>query len=250
MAESIPELNSKRVSFSQPKTPAVGVGHADQDMAIIQAGCKLFKVRGRRKYLRLFSYDRDLNCIAWESAHKKTTKSRIYLSNIHEIRTGKSTESFRNSKVGLEFSDGQSFSIIYGPNYEILDLASTEVRIINAWTTLLQSLIGGRSVEYQPIRDRWLKEQFELADKDMSGTLEEKECSELLHALNLNISKKQIGIQFKQFDANANGKLDFDEFKQFFESLSTRDEIVKIFNESIYYKLLTYFTKYLKQYRY
>ena len=44
---------------------------------------------------------------------------------------------------------------------------------------------------------RWLKEQFELADKDDSGTLEEKECSELLHALNLNISKKQIGIQFR-----------------------------------------------------
>ena len=70
------------------------------------------------------------------------------MSNIHEIRTGKSTESFRNSKAGLEFSDSQCFSIIYGPNYEILDLSSNEIRTINAWTTLLQSLIGGNTVHY------------------------------------------------------------------------------------------------------
>ena len=49
---------------------------ADQDMEIIQAGCKLFKIRGRRKFLRVFSYDRDLSCISWDSAHKRSTKSR------------------------------------------------------------------------------------------------------------------------------------------------------------------------------
>ena len=57
---------------------------ADQDMELIQAGCKLFKVRNRKKYMRVFTYVRDLNCISWESSHKRSAKSRSMLHRMPE----------------------------------------------------------------------------------------------------------------------------------------------------------------------
>lgn len=47
------------------------------------------------------------------------------------------------------------------------------------------------------VRSRWLRDLFEAADKDSSGTLTVKEVLALMHELNVGTSKKILTKKFK-----------------------------------------------------
>ncbi len=47
------------------------------------------------------------------------------------------------------------------------------------------------------VRSRWLRDLFESADKDSSGTLTIKEVSALMNELNVSMSKKILKKMFK-----------------------------------------------------
>ncbi len=47
------------------------------------------------------------------------------------------------------------------------------------------------------VRSRWLRDMFEGADKDNSGTLTMKEVLALMHDLNVGVSKKILKRMFK-----------------------------------------------------
>ena len=47
------------------------------------------------------------------------------------------------------------------------------------------------------VRERWLKDLFDGADKDSSGTLDVKEVLSMMHRLNVGVSSKEIKRKFK-----------------------------------------------------
>ena len=57
------------------------------------------------------------------------------------------------------------------------------------------SASGGTSSS--AVRTRWLKDLFDVADKDCSGTLTMEEVRDLMNELNVGISKKVIANMFK-----------------------------------------------------
>jgi hypothetical protein len=62
--------------------------------------------------------------------------------------------------------------------------------------------------------DRVLRALFDLADKDKSGTIEEEELAVALRALGFSLKDNQIKGIFERGDLDANGALDFEEWRK------------------------------------
>lgn len=80
----------------------------------------------------------------------------------------------------------------------------------------------------QTSRDQWLKEVFLSADKSGDGLLSVDEVFSLMHKLNVKISNRKLRETFKAADTDdqdSDGLLDFNEFINFYKSISTRREL-------------------------
>jgi hypothetical protein len=62
--------------------------------------------------------------------------------------------------------------------------------------------------------DRVLRALFDIADKDKSGTIEEEELAVALRALGFSLKDNQIKGIFERGDLDANGALDFEEWRK------------------------------------
>jgi len=76
-----------------------------------------------------------------------------------------------------------------------------------------------------------VKSEWDIADKDKSGSLSFKEVVGLLHKLNLKLKDKEIKKKFKEVDVDGNKTLDFAEFVEFLDRLKVRPEIEEIYNK-------------------
>jgi calcium-dependent protein kinase len=66
------------------------------------------------------------------------------------------------------------------------------------------------------LKEEYLKAAFDMFDKDGSGKIDNEEVIVLLNGEELKslASKDAIGIALHEIDANGDGEIDFDEFKQ------------------------------------
>ena len=87
-----------------------------------------------RCVLRGYHYDVSFSCLRWEPSKKDSGKARILISQIKDVRSGKSTELFLTSDVACHFPDEYSFSIIYGEG-KTLDLIANSADEANIWIT-------------------------------------------------------------------------------------------------------------------
>ena len=66
----------------------------------------------------------------------------VSIRNIKEVRPGKGTEVMRNKEIADAFSEDCTFSLIYGDEFESLDLVALSPEEANIWITGLNFLIG------------------------------------------------------------------------------------------------------------
>jgi hypothetical protein len=80
----------------------------------------------------------------------------------------------------------------------------------------LHSDVIGSFVETanSPFGEQVLKTMFQLADQNKNGKIEEVELSASLHALGFELADKQIKGIFERADLDANGEIDFEEFRK------------------------------------
>ncbi|XP_022097790.1 inactive phospholipase C-like protein 2 isoform X2 [Acanthaster planci] len=228
----------KTVSFSTfPEERQIST--ASDCLAFMQAGCELIKVRSpSRQYHRIFSLSEELSEIRWHPTSKKPDKARIAIESIKEVRVGKNTETFRNRESTAEFPEECAFSIIFGDNYETLDLVANSPDEANIWVTGLSYLVGGnksRSPEAiekkQDMRDRWLQEMFEKAAGTEVGQLDEFEVMQLMKKLNNGVTSMRVRQKFKEMtlskvrDGASKPTLTSYEFVDLFKEMTTRPEI-------------------------
>ena len=79
----------------------------------------------------------------------------VLVENIKEVRLGKNTETFRIcDSSSISFPEDCSFSIIYGDNYDSLDLVASTPDEANIWVTGLAYLTGSNrsKLTLQPSR--------------------------------------------------------------------------------------------------
>ncbi|KAK7793999.1 hypothetical protein R5R35_003961 [Gryllus longicercus] len=199
----------------------------------MMGGSSLIKVRpNSRQYHRFFSLSEDLNAIRWTPTSKKSSKAMVPIDSIKEIRTGKNTEVLRS----LGHNEDCSFSILYGEDFESLDLVAATSEEANIWVTGLNALVGAQKSpdgleEMQALRERWLQEMFEQAAADNSGYLDQCSAIDLIQKLSASGKVNTVRIRQKltEFDQSRNdgrrGTIDSKEFIDMFKEVATRPEI-------------------------
>ncbi|KAI1731873.1 pleckstrin homology domain-containing protein [Ditylenchus destructor] len=134
----------KTVSFCSDKK----VSNVADCLTLMQNGTELIKLRTNvRQFRRLFTLDTDCAYIRWTPTNKKPHKARIAVDSIKEVRVGWNTELLRSTEINggdvqPHFPDC-AFSIIYGDDYEVLDLIALTPDDANVWVVGLMALTSG-----------------------------------------------------------------------------------------------------------
>uniref|UniRef100_A0AAY4EZ40 Phosphoinositide phospholipase C n=1 Tax=Denticeps clupeoides TaxID=299321 RepID=A0AAY4EZ40_9TELE len=233
-------------------------------MCTMQGGTEMIKLRGKSKtLLRYFYLDEHRSCIRWRPSRKRE-RAKISIDSIHEVCEGKKTEAFQHF-VNSNLDPNCCFSIYHGYRVESLDLVTSTAEEARTWITGLKYLMAGISDEdslakRQRTRDQyplscstggghprsgtsvfyfemnflnfscmWLKQTFSEADKNGDGNLSISEVLQLLHKLNVNLSRQKVQEMFTEADTDENeGSLAFDEFCSFYKMMSTRRDLYLI----------------------
>uniref|UniRef100_A0A8R1EV71 Phosphoinositide phospholipase C n=1 Tax=Caenorhabditis japonica TaxID=281687 RepID=A0A8R1EV71_CAEJA len=203
----------------------------------MQTGSEFVKLRGtNRQFRRFFSLDADLSYIRWTPTNKKPHKARIAIDEIREIRLGKNTELLRQSDEA--FTDLQEeclFSIIYGDNYETLDLIAKSGDDANIWVTGLMALTSNKydckpsSSQFATLRERWIESVFDEFDVTKSNRLDEETTFKAIVHINSRISHHRLRNKIKEVTIGAEdcerGKVSKAEFVDLYKEIGTRPEI-------------------------
>ncbi|KAG9345186.1 hypothetical protein JZ751_009729, partial [Albula glossodonta] len=225
----------KTVSFSSMPTEKKISSASDCINAMVE-GSELRKVRSNsRVYHRYFLLDADMQSLRWEPSKKESEKAKIDVKSIKEVRTGKNTDIFRTNGIYDQISEDCAFSIIYGENYESLDLVTNSADVANIWVTGLRYLISyGKHTlnmiqsSQDNLRSSWLSDLF--ADADTKGNKQISLCPavQLIKDLSPGLKNVKIELKFKEFHKSkgkVGGDVTKEEFIEVFHDLCTRPEI-------------------------
>ncbi|XP_046908181.2 LOW QUALITY PROTEIN: inactive phospholipase C-like protein 1 [Dermatophagoides farinae] len=199
-------------------------------------GTTLIKVKASmRQYRRFYSLEEDLTIIRWSPSTKKTSKAKLPIKSIREVRRGKNTDVLKNPEITGIYKEECSFSIIYGDDFESIDLIALSSVEANIWVTGLNFLIGlirsPDSLEgREKMREKWLLDVFDEADSDHKGMLDELETIALLKKLNERLcidSLKQKIMEFEMSKKNGEqrGCISKHAFISLFTQTATRPDI-------------------------
>lgn len=76
----------------------------------------------------------------------------VSVASVKEVRVGKTTEALKNKEIAGNYPDECAFSIIFGDNYDSMDLIANTPDEANIWVTGLTCLINtntkARTCEY------------------------------------------------------------------------------------------------------
>ncbi|CAL8247669.1 unnamed protein product [Lota lota] len=229
----------KTVSFSSMPTEKKISSASDCINAMVD-GSELKKVRSNsRVYHRYFLLDADMQSLRWEPSKKESEKAKIDVKSVKEVRTGKNTDTFRTNGTYDQISEDCAFSIIYGENYESLDLVANSADVANIWVTGLRYLIsyGKHTLNMiesiqNSMRSSWLGELFDETDVNNSKQVNICAAVQLVKNLNPGLKNVKIELKFKEFHKakdKASPDVTKEEFIEVFHDLCTRPEIYFLF---------------------
>ncbi len=225
----------KTVSFSSMPTEKK-ISSASDCINSMVDGSELRKVRSNsRVYHRYFLLDADMQSLRWEPSKKESDKAKIDVKSIKEVRTGKNTDTFRTNGSSDHISEDCAFSIIYGENYESLDLVANSADVANIWVTGLRYLISyGKHTlnmiqsSQDNMRASWLGDLFDEADVIGGKCISLCSAVQLIKKLSPGVKNVKIELKFKELH-KAKDKIGSDvtkeEFIEVFHDLCTRPEI-------------------------
>uniref|UniRef100_A0A803VKC1 Phosphoinositide phospholipase C n=1 Tax=Ficedula albicollis TaxID=59894 RepID=A0A803VKC1_FICAL len=230
-----PPHKKKTVSFSSmPHDRKINSTAAC--ISLMLEGCELKKVRSNsRMYSRFFVLDADMRSVRWEPSKKDSEKAKIEIKSVKEVRVGKKTPVLRSNGLSDQFPDECAFSIIYGDNYESLDLVASSADVVSAWVMGLRYLVsyGKHSPEapgtgHPSLRTSWISSVFDLADLEKSGCIPVSRAVQLIKALNPGMKTSTIELKFKELQKASERpgtEVACDLFVEAYCELCTRPEI-------------------------
>uniref|UniRef100_A0A7I4YAT9 Phosphoinositide phospholipase C n=2 Tax=Haemonchus contortus TaxID=6289 RepID=A0A7I4YAT9_HAECO len=226
----------KTVSFSSRNNDKK-ISNVSDCWHYMQTGSEFIKLRGpTRHFRRFFSLDADLSHIRWTPTNKKPHKARIAIEDIREIRVGKNTEQLRHSDANFgELQDECLFSIIYGDDYETLDLVASCADDANIWVTGLMALTSTKydckptTIAWATLRERWLGSVFDEEDPDGKGYIDQNTAVQLIRQTNPTLSLTRIKNKVKEAACGLGGvergRIQREEFIELYKEIATRPEV-------------------------
>ncbi|XP_051577057.1 inactive phospholipase C-like protein 2 [Myxocyprinus asiaticus] len=225
----------KTVSFSSMPTEKK-ISSASDCINSMVDGSELRKVRSNsRVYHRYFLLDADMQSLRWEPSKKESDKAKIDVKSIKEVRTGKNTDTFRTNGISDQISEDCAFSVIYGENYESLDLVANSADVANIWVTGLRYLISyGKHTlnmiqsSQDSMRASWLGDLFDEADVIGGKCISLCSAIQLIKKLSPGVKNVKIELKFKELHKakdKTGCNVTKEKFIEVFHDLCTRPEI-------------------------
>ncbi|KAJ6225585.1 hypothetical protein RDWZM_004130 [Blomia tropicalis] len=198
-------------------------------------GTTLIKVKASmRHYRRFYTLEEDLSMIRWVPSTKKTSKARLPVKSIKEVRPGKSTEVLKNPDIAGMYSEDCTFSIMYGDEYESIDLIALTPGEANIWVSGLNFVIGllksPDSIEgREKMREKWLESLFET-ESEGKGLLDEIGTIALMRRINDRLCTKSLKQKITEFElskknGDQRGCISKHAFISLFTQTATRPDI-------------------------
>ncbi|XP_069490565.1 inactive phospholipase C-like protein 2 [Ambystoma mexicanum] len=235
MKDGSRQKQKKTVSFStMPNDRKINSTAAC--ISFMMEGCEMKKVRSNsRMYNRFFLLDPDMRFLRWEPSKKDSEKAKIEIKSIREVRVGKKTPVLRSNGLSDQFPDECAFSIIYGENYESLDLVATTADVVNTWVMGLRYLVSyGKHMLDVPdanqtsLRTSWICSLFDIADMEKEGHISMARATQLIKGLNPGMKTSTIELKFKEvqkINEKIGSNITCDIFVEAYCELCTRPEI-------------------------
>ncbi|KPP75010.1 inactive phospholipase C-like protein 1-like [Scleropages formosus] len=236
MAQKTSGGRKKTVSFSSMPSEKK-VSSAADCLAFMQCGCELKKVRpNSRIYCRFYTLDTEMACLRWEPSKKDGDRARLDISAIREVRTGKSTDTFRHHGPAEQLPEEAAFSIIYGDGYQSLDLVALSPDVANIWVTGLRYLVshpapcceGDEGSPGSRMRRDWLAAEFALVDQDGYGVVPEDTAVTAISRLCPGIKETKVRLRFKEIQRSKEkltSHVTLEEFQEAYCELCTRPDV-------------------------
>ncbi|XP_053194164.1 inactive phospholipase C-like protein 2 [Scomber japonicus] len=229
------QVRKKTVSFSSMPSDRK-INSTAACMAFMMEGCEMKKVRSNsRMYNRYFLLDPDMHWLRWEPSKKDSEKAKLEIKSIKEVRLGKKTPVLRSNGLSDQFPDECAFSIIYGDNYESLDLVASTADVVSTWVMGLRYLVsyGRHTVDMvepsQPsLRTSWIGSVFDLADMEKEGHIDLFRATQIIKGLNPGMKESRIELKFKELQKAKDQygeAINMDTFVEAYCELCTRPEI-------------------------
>uniref|UniRef100_H3D277 Phosphoinositide phospholipase C n=1 Tax=Tetraodon nigroviridis TaxID=99883 RepID=H3D277_TETNG len=229
----------KTVSFSSMPTEKK-ISRASDCISAMVDGTELKKIRSNsRVYQRYFLLDADMQSLRWEPSKKESEKAKIDVKSIKEVRTGRNTDTFRSNGSYDQISEDCAFSVIFGENYESLDLVANSADVANIWVTGLRYLISyGKHTlntiesSQNNMRLSWLGQLFDEADGGDRRQVALGAAVQLVKNLNPGLKNVKIELRFKEIQKakdRVGSGVTKEEFIEVFHDLCTRPEIYFLF---------------------
>ncbi len=162
---------------------------------------------------------------------KESDKAKIDVKSIKEVRTGKNTDTFRTNGSSDHISEDCAFSIIYGENYESLDLVANSADVANIWVTGLRYLISyGKHTlnmiqsSQDNMRASWLGDLFDEADVIGGKCISLCSAVQLIKKLSPGVKNVKIELKFKELH-KAKDKIGSD---------VTKEEFIEVFSRPLH----------------
>ncbi|KAH8035359.1 hypothetical protein HPB51_004600 [Rhipicephalus microplus] len=177
-------------------------------------GMRLYKVRSVKKvYRRRYQLLLDNMHLVYRRSRKPffvARKPHVDIFEVEEVRQGWKTDVFngverkyqrgarsRYLPFSVDMREDRCFSLILSPKHETLDLVARTPNECELWVRGLRHLVANckntrRDQEYE----RWLRDQFQKADVNKSGSLNFQECQGLLKQLNITMDKRHCQALF------------------------------------------------------
>ncbi|KAI3387861.1 hypothetical protein SNEBB_008652 [Seison nebaliae] len=224
--------------------------------AKVRQGIELGKIKNK-VFERLFYIPEHDNFITYTSSEKPFGKPKTYfIVDIDDIRIGVDTEITQKYEKNL--TDYQKnnclFSIVYHDHRKTLDLLASSEKIRNNWLIVLTVLTNGKcqglsnwleelrqSFPSKPStassgahtmlkknsHENYLRMKYYKINNSLTA-LSIHSFDELLKKCNLKVNTMQLQTYFRMADRNLDNKVDFDEFTNFFDELTARDDLKEL----------------------
>ncbi|UJR35038.1 hypothetical protein I4U23_027814 [Adineta vaga] len=220
--------------------------HSEQINRILtelKTGSSLIKQkRNGEQYLRHFYLDENEDYLSYYRSEKFFSQAhRYHIKDIDEVRIGFHALTFGGLvKRNIVDSDKENlaFSIFYNNYRDELHLMADDAQTRNSWISGLQYLIN-RSLQNQQqqhvIRDtNWILSHLRFSDKDKSSTMDKTECQQLLtNSLNIQLTDETFEKLFDNANKNGDGHLTADEFLDFFQNLTQRQDLYELMQKYV-----------------
>ncbi|XP_046367944.1 1-phosphatidylinositol 4,5-bisphosphate phosphodiesterase eta-2-like isoform X2 [Haliotis rufescens] len=205
----------------------------DRLLEELSKGQVLSKVKSPTKLLqRKFFLDHRNMIVHYEGSQKKLRepKNEIRISKIREVREGE--KDYSKKLQGLDKS--LCLAVVMGANHKVVYLMAQRQEIRDMWLRGLRYAIQkDKLAEQRNETDRWVREAFNMADRNGDGALDFDEVMKLLKQLNADLKKDYVKQMFDKADTNKSTKskavLDRNEFVNFYHALTQRPELEEIF---------------------